>query len=288
MTEPVPTPAVTWGRRALRRVGLTAGAVVVVSGVGPAIANAAGGHVANPISIALRASGRTLTSLTTSDSVADAPSCTPTTASAPASASADPVETVTPVETVLPTASASESAEPDETVSESESEAPEPADECESEAPESESPESPEPSESPEADDAGHGEVVATVAHCAPHGKDPLLDVAGAPGNHGAYVQVAAHGDSIATPWGTFDLADQAGADALCAALDAARAALPPAPAPVHGKAARAKPAKAAHRKGAKGGRPEHAGKGGHGKHGEDAEHEGDAGDAGDAEHAES
>lgn len=78
-----------------------------------------------------------------------------------------------------------------------------------------------------EGDDAtGHGKVVSTVARCAPRGKDPLLAVAGAPAHHGGYVRVAAHGDSLTTPWGTFDLATQAGADALCRALATARAAL--------------------------------------------------------------
>lgn len=100
----------------------------------------------------------------------------------------------------------------------------------ESEAPESpeptEAPESPEPADSASPDD-GHGAIVSTVAHCAPHGTDPLLSVDGAPANHGGYVSVAAQGGSLTTPWGTFDLSTQAGADALCSALDAARAALP-------------------------------------------------------------
>jgi hypothetical protein len=308
-----PTPAVTWRRRAVRRVAWTLGAIVVLSGVAPALANAAGGHVANPVAFALKASGHAVQSvLGTSSETVDTVCVTPTESATP-----EPVETVTPEvseapgesvepsesgevvepsvepgesgevvepgeseeptlepgesgEVVEPGESEEPTLEPGESVEPGESEEP---DDCatptpeaseepaESEAPESEAPETEAPET--EAPEDGHGEVVSTVAHCAPKGKDPLLDVEGAPANHGGYVRAAAHGESLTTPWGTFDLSGQGGADALCTALDAARAALPPAAGKQHGRpdharpAKPAKPAKVAKTRGARG----------HGKH---------------------
>jgi hypothetical protein len=223
--------SVSWSRRA----ALTVGGVVALSGVAPALANAAGAHLANPVVVALRAFG----------SSADEP-CAPT-----ASASAEPTAVPTAEPTAEPTATPTEAPETEAPETEApETEAPDcdeptPAPTSASPAATSAAPESEAP-EAPEADDA-HGTLVSTVAHCAPHGKDPLLAVAGTPANHGAYVRAAAHGDSLTTPWGTFDLSGQAGADALCTALTAARTDLPPAaPKVTHGKhhAAAPKPAK--------------------------------------------
>jgi hypothetical protein len=237
MTSSV-TSSVSWARRA----GVSVLGVVFLSAVAPALANAAGAHVRNPVAIALRA-------LATSE---PEPCVTPT------ATGEEPTVEPTVEATAEPTASASAAAEP--TTEPSATEAPD----CDEEsavptspaptsaAPESEAPESPEAAEPGDA--AAHGRLVSTVAHCAPHGKDPLLAVEGAPANHGAYVTAAAHGDSLTTPWGTFDLSGQAGADALCAALDAARAALPPAaPKAAHAKhAGKAHAAKAHHGKPAK------------------------------------
>jgi hypothetical protein len=206
------TSSVSWARRA----GVSVLGVVFLSGVAPALANAAGAHVRNPVVIALRALG-------TSE---PEPCATPTTA---------PSEEPTVEPTVAPTDEAGET-EPAEAPDCDEASAVPTTPAPTSAAPESEAPEAPETPEAEEPGDAAaHGRLVSTVAHCAPHGKDPLLAVEGAPANHGAYVTVAAHGGSLTTPWGTFDLSAQAGADALCAALDAARATLPPA---AHGKAA--------------------------------------------------
>jgi hypothetical protein len=296
MSDAVPTvPSVSWRQRAVRRVAWTIGGVVAVSGVAPALANAAGADVTNPVAIALRASGRGLQSAlggeeTTATVACETPSAEPSVVPTE-TVSAEPTETV-PVETATVEESAEPSVEPSaepsvdpsdepvETAVPTESVAPT---ETESAAPTA-APEdcvTPEPveatptpsatpeTEAPEAEDA-HGAIVSTVAKCAPKGKDPLLDAEGAPANHGGYVKVAAHGDSLTTPWGTFDLSTQAGADALCAALDAARAELP-AVEKQHGKKAdkpakKAKPAKAAKAAKAKGAKGGNAGKGKRGK----------------------
>src|SRR4051812_21417211 len=121
------TSSVNWARRA----GVSVLGVVVLSGAAPALANAAGAHVRNPVAVTLHA-------LRSS------------------------AEETSPVPTASPAPS--------------ESEAPE------TEGPETEAPESPDAAEPGEA--AEHGRVVSTVAHCAPHGKDPLLAVEGAPANH--------------------------------------------------------------------------------------------------------
>lgn len=231
-------PAVTWRVRVVRRVAGSFGAAVVIAGVVPAVANAAGASVPNPVAVVLRASGHQISHAFSSSSTESLTSCTSTEPTStpsvePTAVASEPVEpTAVPTESLEPTAEPS--------VEPSESEAPD--EECESAAPtatpSASASESPEASEAPESEDPGHGEIVSTVAHCAPKGKDPLLAVEGAPANHGAFVQAAAHGDSLATPWGTFDLSSQAGADALCAAVDAARAALPAeTAAPSHGKA---------------------------------------------------
>jgi hypothetical protein len=210
------TPSVSWGARALRRTAWTLGSAVVLAALGPAIANAAGAHMRNPVSIALNALG----SADDPQDCAGEPTPEPTvvpTETPSVEPTAVPTESVSVEPTVVPTPCVEPSESP--SVEPTESEAPESA------APESETPES----EAPD----GHGLVVSTVAHCAPKGHDPLL-ADGA--NHGTFVRAAAHGESVETPWGTFDLSSQAGADAFCAAIDAARAAVPPAPAKVHGK----------------------------------------------------
>jgi hypothetical protein len=217
--------SVSWARRA----GVSVVGVVVLSGVAPALANAAGAHLRNPVAIVLRAMGTS----------APEPCATPT-----ASATVVPTDEPTVEPTVEATVEPTEAPDCDEPSAVPTSASPAPT----SAAPETEAPETPEAAEPGEA--AAHGRIVSTVAHCAPHGKDPLLAVAGAPANHGGYVTAAAHGDSLTTPWGTFDLSGQAGADALCAALDTARAALPPAAPkarhgkPDHAKAVHGKPAK--------------------------------------------
>src|SRR5690349_22460036 len=53
-------PSVSWRQRVLRRIAGSIGAAVVLAGVGPAVANAAGADMANPVAIALRASGNGL------------------------------------------------------------------------------------------------------------------------------------------------------------------------------------------------------------------------------------
>lgn len=233
MSESTTAPAVTWRVRLVRRVAGSLGAAVVLAAVGPALANAAGADVPNPVAVALRASGRGIQSAfgtSSTDTVAacesESPDVVETTA-VPTETVA-PTESVVPSETVVPT----ESVVPSETVVPTESAAPSVTPEvCESESPsatpevtESESEEA-EETEGPE--DGAHGKLVSTVATCAPKGKDPLLAVEGAPGNHGGYVRAAAHGETLTTPWGAFDLSTQAGADELCAAVAAARDALP-------------------------------------------------------------
>ncbi|MCA1823540.1 MAG: hypothetical protein ABR520_02740 [Mycobacteriales bacterium] len=80
---------------------------------------------------------------------------------------------------------------------------------------------------------AEHAAVVAAVAKCAPRGGDPLeLVVGDVLRTHGAFTTAAARGQTLVTPFGSFDLSSAAGADALCDALDAARAALPSAEKP--------------------------------------------------------
>lgn len=282
MLDPTtPDTATSWrASRALRRGAGTLGAAVVLATVGPAIANAAGADVANPVAVALRASGKSLASaFSTADDEPNpcvTPSTEPTegtevtaspTADPSASASVEPVVTPsgTPDDTLSadPASSSTEmpTALPSETDDDCDDEAtPTPA---ASEAPSASPSETPEDEETEEAEDADHGQLVSTVAKCAPHGKDPLLDVEGAPSNHGGYVKPAAHGDTLTLPWGTYDLSTQAGADDLCASLDAARADLADeAVAPAKGKADKGKAAKAKHAK------PGHGGKGGNGGNG--------------------
>ncbi len=208
-----PPAAETWARGArgrvlgpvLRRVlGRTAGSVgaaVVLAGLVPALANAAGANVPNPVAIALRASGDTLhDAFGTAAEPCTEPAASPSPAESPA-------ESPVPVSSEQP--------------------------DCDENAPPGSSPSaapSPAGSEESDAEAGEHGTIVSTVARCAPHGKDVLLAVEGAPGSHGSYVRAAAHGDSLTTPWGTFDLSTLAGAEQLCAALDAARATSSPAP----------------------------------------------------------
>ena len=76
---------------------------------------------------------------------------------------------------------------------------------------------------------AGHGDVVSTVSACAPRGRDPLFRLTGDLRTHGDFVAAAAAGDTLALPFGSYDLATAAGAESLCAALAAQRAAMTPA-----------------------------------------------------------
>jgi hypothetical protein len=232
--------------RVVRRVAGSLGAAVVLAAVGPAVANAAGADVPNPVAVALRASGRGLSAAFSPSSdatvTADCDSASEPSAEPSVVASVEPSSVVgeSAAPSSAPSSSVEESVAPsvepsvEESVAPSVvpsvepsvevSEAPEP---CESEAPEAS--QAPEASEEPddEAEDGAHGQLVSTVAKCAPKGKDPLLAVEGSPSNHGGFVRAAAHGESLVTPWGTFDLSTQAGADSLCAAVAAAREALP-------------------------------------------------------------
>lgn len=288
-TQPAPAPSVSWRRRVARRTAGAVGAAVVLAGVAPAIANAAGAEVGNPVAFALRASGHGLASAFSADAEETAAPCvTPSgepgaeVSAAPsgepsADVSAEPVVEPTADPSALPSAEpdASASADPDAPVGGDPSGEPastepsaepsaepaaEPADDCaESATPVVSAEPSEEAAEPEPAEDGEHGEIVSTVAKCAPKGKDPLLDAEGAPANHGGYVKAAAHGDTLTTPWGSFDLGTQAGADALCASLAAARDALPEqtAAAKEHGKKAKAdhgRPAKA--KKDKAGGKP--------------------------------
>jgi hypothetical protein len=280
------TPSVTWGRRALRRTAGSLGAAVVLAGFGPAIANAAGANVANPVVVALRASGHGIAAALGGTEAESVPCVTPTEAP---SESVEPTESATAEPSVEPSATepapeVSESADPSESVESVESVEPaesvepsesvepaeptEPAEDCDEPEASATPTESASPSEA--AEDAEHGRLVSTVAQCAPKGKDPLLGVEGAPANHGGYVRAAAHGDTLTTPWGEYDLSTQAGADALCASFDAARDALPEetaAPAKTHGK-----PGKAEHGKGHQSEHGKvHVKKAPHGDAGEDA-----------------
>ncbi|HWL35095.1 MAG TPA: hypothetical protein VNQ77_02780 [Frankiaceae bacterium] len=305
--QPAPVPAISWRRRTLRRTTVGLGAAVVLAAVGPALANAAGADVANPVAIALRASGEELSDVFgAEDEVAADPCVTPTASEVPtteptadpsaepsaepsvepsveptdgggeepsAEPTAEPSAEPLPVETDPSTTSEESttdegttepSAEPtaEPTAEPADGTGEEPADDCAEPAEETPVP-SEEPAEAEETEDADgeHGRIVSTVAKCAPKGKDPLLDVEGAPANHGGYVKPAAHGDTLSTPWGEFDLSTQAGADALCASFEAARAALPDETAEpkVRGKkdkAERAKPAKGKPAKTGKGAKP--------------------------------
>ncbi|HZG93909.1 MAG TPA: hypothetical protein VEZ46_04290 [Mycobacteriales bacterium] len=223
------TPAVSWTRRLqaklARRIAFSVGALVLLTGVAPAMANAAGGSLPNPVAIALRSSSRTVANLLAParavvDTGGACPAATPTVTGEPA---ASPTPEPTPSSTPAAPGDAADADEPacnGETTPTSEP-TPTPT---------------PTPAASPsevaddEADDAAAdsaGRIVSTVARCAPKGKDALLAAAG-PGltNHGAFVQVAAAGGTLTTSFGTFDLATPSGADAFCAAADAAAAEL--------------------------------------------------------------
>ena len=249
MSDPIThDSAVTWRRAVLRRGAGTLVGAIVLAGVAPAIANAAGADVANPIAVALRASGKGIAKAFGGAGTASCETPSPSPSDVLPSASESPV---VPEESASATPAESPSAAPSELPSL------EPAD-CTEDAEESASPTaSPSPSESEDAEEAeesNHGQIVRTVAQCAPRGKDPLLDVEGAPSNHGGYVKVAAHGDTLTLPWGSYDLSTQAGADDLCASLEAARADLEPAEDTKKQK--KAKKAKGPQNRGGKGRRP--------------------------------
>lgn len=216
----MPDLSTTWSSRLFVRVAGSVGAAAVIAGVVPALANAAGANLPNPVAVALRASGDVLTGGEEQDCVETKPGAQVTLPNGgkPASTTtcSDEAE-----ESPSPSPSASASALPSASPSEE--------------------------AEEPESEDANHGKIVSTVAHCAPKGKDPLLEVEGAPANHGGYVRPAAHGDSLATPWGTFDLSTLSGAEQLCAAVEAARAELAPEAAKEKGKKNKAKKPKKPH-----------------------------------------
>ena len=67
-----------------------------------------------------------------------------------------------------------------------------------------------------------HGEIVSTVAHCAPRGQE-RVDGFDLP-NLGAYVSTAARGEVLSVEAGEFDLSTLEGAEQLCEAIDQARA----------------------------------------------------------------
>jgi hypothetical protein len=226
-------PSTSWVRRlsgdAVRRAGFGVLAAVTLSAVAPALANAAGGNVPNPVVVALRNGGDALSEALGSDD----DECTPAPEETDGTGEGTGTNTDTDTGTGTDTGDEQVSQAPVPAESGDAEDVDDPTDECDDdEADEAtESPTTaptPSESESPEDDedsDSEHGSIVSTVAKCAPRGQDPLLDVDGAPSNHGGYVRVAAHGGVLTTPFGTFDLSTQAGADALCAALPAARAA---------------------------------------------------------------
>src|ERR1700752_364663 len=153
------TPSVTW-QRVLHRTAGALGAAVLLSAV-----------TGTSIAVSLRSS----------DHPNSVESCVTPTATPTESPTETPV--ATPTESPLATESAAPETEAPECA------APTAAPTASPSATESEAPEA--------TDDGGeHGAIVSTVAHGAPHGKDPLLSVEGAPANHGAYVTAAAHGDS--------------------------------------------------------------------------------------------
>jgi hypothetical protein len=82
--------------------------------------------------------------------------------------------------------------------------------------------------EAPAVEDVGdeaserHGDIVSTVAHCAPRGQE-RVDGFDLP-NLGAYVSTAARGEVLSVEAGEFDLSTLEGAEQLCDAIDQARA----------------------------------------------------------------
>lgn len=80
----------------------------------------------------------------------------------------------------------------------------------------------PRPTEPPRAE----GNVTSIVAACAPRGADPVFAVTGDLKTHGDFVSAAAAGDTLALPFGSYDLASAGGARSLCAALGVQRAAV--------------------------------------------------------------
>ena len=198
MTQHQPAEfSTSWG---IRRGGLAVLAAVSFATVVPALANAAGADVPNPVFLALRSAGEALAGEESCE--APVPQATPS-ASPGVAPSGEPAgcEEEDEVDVVDPTRS------------------PEPSG--------SSGPAEQDEQDEGEATAGEHGRIVSTVAQCAPRGKDPLFatlddDLR----NHGSFVRAAAHGDTLSTPWGEFDLSTQTGADALCAAVGAARAEL--------------------------------------------------------------
>lgn len=225
MTQQAPLESSTsWGGRTetVRRAATAVLAAVSFAMVAPVIANAAGADVPNPVMLALRSAGSALSGA----EECEMPVATPSETVAAPTESVDPSESAAPDAGTSPDAGATESVSPqapvdceeDEGEDTTASASPSPSVSAETET---------ETETETEAEPGEHGRVVSTVAKCAPRGKDPLFEELGEDlGNHGAFVRAAAHGDTLTTPWGAFDLSTQAGADALCARLEAARVAL--------------------------------------------------------------
>jgi hypothetical protein len=244
--------AVSWTARLRstlgRNIAVSLGALVLLTGVAPAMANVAGADVPNPLAVALSSSGKRVVHFVTGDdgqddsAAAECPTAAPTaepTAEPTTEPTTEPTAEPTTEPTTEPTAepTTEPTAEPT-----AEPSTPGDGDGCETETPTPTA--TPTPTE--DADEANHGQIVSTVARCAPKGKDPLLATAGAGlRNHGSFVQVAAHGGTLTTTWGTFDLSTMSGAEAFCAAVEQARAALPD---DADDKAKKAKKAKKAHK----------------------------------------
>ncbi|HVE62274.1 MAG TPA: hypothetical protein VNB94_00535 [Mycobacteriales bacterium] len=163
-TQPQPHRPSSPRGRAVRRL---AGGIAISVGfavLAPAIGNAAGVEIANPVAAALRGSVQAVSGAFEAAPAGANPSARPSATAAP-----------------TPKASRAES----------------------------------------------RGSLVSRVAACSPRGKDPLFAKTGAATNHGHFVRAAAHADTLALPFGSFDLSTAAGVESLCAALDAQRASLP-------------------------------------------------------------
>lgn len=245
------SPSTSWGERLMaglaQRTAMAVVAGVTFAAVAPSLANAAGADVPNPVVMALR-SGSEALGLTSAPETCAPEAETDVTGPTGDTGGGDDATGVTG-----PTGGTGD-AEPDEATGASGVTGPtgptgstepvdepvdEPADppvdesredEDEAEDCDDDEAEVAEPVEETEETDQAqgeHGKIVSTVAKCAPRGKDPLLTAEGSlQDRHGDFTRAAAQGKSLTTAYGTFDLSTQAGADALCAAVAAARAEL--------------------------------------------------------------
>lgn len=193
----------SWGGRTLRRTAGSVIAAVTFALVAPAVANAVGADIANPVAVALRGSVEAISGALGDD---DTSPCTPLATVTTPPAATDDTSDAKPRKkakkakkcvSASPSASASASAEPKA---------------------------------------ENHGLIVSTVSKCSPRGKDPLFAATAPLTHHGSFVKAAAHGDTLALPFGSYDLSTLAGAESLCAALEAQRATLPSASAQPRGK----------------------------------------------------